>query len=62
MKVSCCKCGLSLGEIRDATLRKGWSILCAMCRPYKPGPQKTESDVVNDLMSMISGQGGGHKR
>lgn len=31
MEVSCIKCGLSMGIIRDATLRKGWQIVCHEC-------------------------------
>lgn len=55
--ISCCKCGKHMGEIRDATLRKGWAIVCAMCMPHKSGSahKPVESEVVNDLMSILNG-------
>lgn len=31
MEVSCIKCGLNMGVIRDAKLRKGWQIVCHEC-------------------------------
>jgi hypothetical protein len=49
MKVNCDKCGVYCGEVRDATLRKGWKIICQSCS--EDMKRKAESDY--DYLSSV---------
>lgn len=51
MKINCFYCGINLGEIRDATLRKNIKHLCGACADLNKPSAKTEiPDFFKDLL------------
>lgn len=51
MKINCFYCGIHLGEIRDATLRKNIKHLCGACADLnKPSARVEMPDFFKDLM------------
>lgn len=59
-----CVCGKYMGEIRDATLRKGLMYLCPTCDKKRRAAEVAErfrpqSNPVGDFMEAVFGKGRG---
>lgn len=59
MKIFCEECGLYMGVIRDATLRKGIFYICENCniKRIASGPKKSENydEYYDYIMNILKG-------
>lgn len=65
-----CRCGVKVGEIRDASLMVGISYLCPKCSEAKPSKEKTSGtsgfgDPVDELLigieELVKNKSGGRE-
>jgi len=54
-QIYCRKCGTYLGEIRDATLKKGLEFVCAVCVSIQDRRRKSSNDMMPPEFKSIFG-------